>query len=279
MKAAGLQILELSHGISIAYESIGSSGPVMVCLHGFGASRETWNDIKPHMSGVARMVMLDLLGFGKSSKPRGADYSPRAQAEIVSESIDKLNHTGVTLVGHSYGGGIALLTYFLRMGRGIERLILIDAAGYEQPLPFFVGVLRIPVINKLILAVIPSRLRATITLRHLFHARAAITQERIERYAKYFDLPGAHAAYIAAAKAVVPNDLDSIVSAIPTITVPTLVIWGTNDAVISVKNARQFATDISGSQIIVMPRCGHIPHEEWPVETAEALRNFINGRR
>jgi Predicted hydrolases or acyltransferases (alpha/beta hydrolase superfamily) len=221
--------------------------------------------------------MLDLNGFGLSAKPVDADYSPLGQATVVSEFIDALNLTNITLIGHSYGGGVALIATLVRSSSEIRRLVLIDAAGYEQPLPFFVGALRIPGLNRLILNLLSPRFLAQITLRHLFYDTSLVTNERIDRYARYFDLPGARDAMIHAARSLVPPNHKAIEQAFSTIRIPTLVVWGADDAAINVRNAHRFKREMALSELLVLPRCGHIPHEERPLQTANALRRFING--
>jgi pimeloyl-ACP methyl ester carboxylesterase len=223
-------------------------------------------------------VTLDLLGFGLSDKPVTADYSPIGEAAIVSDFMDTLGFEELTLIGHSYGGGIALIVYLMRQARAISRLILIDAAGYEQTLPYFVGALRVPYLNTFILNTIPPRVRACVTLRHLFFDRRLITDERIGRYARYFDLPGSHRAFIRAAGAMVPPNHSEIIASIPTIAVPTLILWGANDTVIGVCNAHHFAADIPGSAVHVFAQCGHIPHEEKPGPVANVILGFLYGR-
>lgn len=270
-----IEYFDFSPKIRVAYEERGSSGPSLVFLHGFGASRETWNDVTPVLTDKARLFLLDLMGFGLSSKPEGVEYSIAMHATIVAQFMRSLGIQDVTLVGHSYGGGVALRTYLDHERAPIRRMILLDAAGYRQPLPFFVGSLRVPLLNYLILNFIPPDVRAAITLKHLFYSAEAVTRERIRRYSKYFDIPGAHRSYVAAARHVVPADHGDIVDRIPTIDVPTLIIWGRNDAAIDVGNARRFARDIPKSELRVLEHCGHIPHEEKPTQTAAAILEFV----
>jgi pimeloyl-ACP methyl ester carboxylesterase len=270
-----LGYFDFAPDIRIAYEVLGNGGPSVVCLHGFGASRASWYDVAPFLRDHVRLYLVDLLGFGSSSKPPRADYSVAMQSTIVAKFISALRLPDATIVGHSYGGGVALRTYLDHDNLPITRLVLIDTAGYQQPLPFFVGTLRIPILNYVVLRSTPARIRAKITLNHLFWAREHVTEERIKRYAQYFDLPGAHSSYIAAARHLVPSDHGEVVSRIASISIPTLILWGEHDAAIDVRNAYRFHEDIKGSELIVLPQCGHIPQEERPRETADALKRFI----
>ena len=94
---------------------------------------------------------MDLKGFGLSSKPHDGKYSAKDQAEIVTAFIEQNGFADLALVGHSYGGAVALLTYFKLLDKGLGSrvlsLVLLDSAGYVQRLPFFVLLPRIPVVN------------------------------------------------------------------------------------------------------------------------------------
>src|SRR5947209_10945987 len=154
-------------------------------------------------------------------------------------------------------------------------MVLIDAAGYIQSLPFFVDVLRIPIINWVAMNLVPSTIRAKFTLDRLFYDTTKVSDERISRYAKYFDQPGSSYSFIEAARQLIPEDPESIVEKIKTIKVPTLIIWGENDPAIHVDYAYRFKKDIADSQIVIIPTCGHIPNEEKPAETVRAIVNFL----
>lgn len=274
-KSQELEYFEFAPDIHIAYEVVGDAGPAVVCLHGFGASRASWSDVAPLLQDHFRLYLLDLMGFGRSSKPLSADYSVAMQATIVAKFISALRLRGVVLIGHSYGGGVALRTFLDHDSLAIERLVLIDTAGYQQPLPFFVGTLRIPILNRLALRFLPAKARARITLNHLFWSRECVTDERIRRYAQYYDAPGAHNSYIAAARHLIPTDHGEIVSRISSISVPALIIWGQQDAAIDVQNAHRLHEDIRGSKLVILPQCGHIPQEEQPIQTSQELIRFI----
>jgi pimeloyl-ACP methyl ester carboxylesterase len=264
----------------INFEVHGNGPCQVLLLHGFGASLETWRDIQPYLEKKHRVFMLDFKGFGLSSKPKDHKYSPEHQAEIVTAFIENQQLQNIALIGHSYGGAVALLTYLRLKDRRAENrirlLILIDAAGYlQQTLPFFVSLLRIPVVNWIILNFVPARLRATFTLRYLFYYHSAVTAERIERYGRFFDLPGSHGAFIQSARLLRPTNSERITRRIPEVEVPTLVIWGKNDPAVPVEHANRFHHEIAFSKCAIIPSCGHVPQEERPSETATLILGFL----
>lgn len=270
---------EFSPGIEINFEVCGNGNQPMLLLHGFGASLESWRDIQPWLEKHFRLYLVDLKGFGLSSKPKGGLYSLEDQVDVVVSFIESLNFDRLILIGHSYGGAIALLTYFKLDERScaerISSLVLIDAAGYLQKLPFFISILQTPLVNRIVLNCLPAKWRAKFTLRRVFHDPCKVTDQIVDRYARFLDLPGSHNALIETAKLVIPDDPASVIQRIREIRAQTLIIWGQNDPAIPLEHAYRFREDISTSTLEVIPECGHIPHEEKPSETGQVVLSFL----
>jgi pimeloyl-ACP methyl ester carboxylesterase len=267
--------------IRISYEVHGNGNTPIVFLHGFGASVETWRDVQSRLALGNRLFFLDLKGFGLSSKPDNSKYSLVDQAEVVLAFMKAQNLHDVTLIGHSYGGAVCLYTYFndrSRLNGGlIRRLILIDAAAYVQEFPFFIDILRKPVINWVVMKLIPAQTRASLVLHRLFHDARKLSEERIARHADFLDEPGSYNSFVECAKQLVPANPDSISALIKTIEVPTLILWGANDTAIPVEQGQRLRRDIRTSSLVIIPNCGHVPHEEAPEESLEAILSFLGG--
>jgi pimeloyl-ACP methyl ester carboxylesterase len=274
-----IHMFQFSPDIEVNVDYFGAGKRTLVCLHGFGASSQTWTDIKPFLQTFGNCFALDLKGFGLSSKPRDGHYSLRDQAEIVVSLITKMRLSKITLIGHSYGGAVALLAYFDLVERGlkdlVESIVLIDSGGYLQRLPFQVAIPRTPVLNTLLVRWTPVRWQVIFTLKRLFFDQTKITQERIERYAKFLRLPGSQQALISAAEQVIPENPQDVIDRIRELSAPTLIIWGRNDRVIPLEHAFRFHEDIPNSELKVIDNCGHIPQEEKPSETADAIERFL----
>jgi pimeloyl-ACP methyl ester carboxylesterase len=271
-----------SEQVQISYEIHGDGDSPIVFLHGFGASVETWRDIQSRLAQGNKLFFLDLKGFGLSSKPDDGKYSLDDQADIVLAFIKSQDLHNVTLVGHSYGGAVCLFTYFKdrsnQSGSVIKRLILIDAAAYVQTFPSFIGVLRIPVINWMVMNLVPAHLRASYVLHQLFHDPAGVSDERISRHAEFLNQPGSFHSFVECAKQMVPAHPDSIAQMITTIDAPTLILWGADDTAIPLDHARRLHQDIRNSRLAIIPNCGHIPHEEMPEESLSAILSFLKDR-
>ncbi len=270
---------DYSDKIQINYEIHGNGNPTIVFLHGFGASVETWRDIQSPLSKRNTLIFLDLKGFGLSSKPDDGKYSLKDQAEIVYAFLKAHHLRDITLVGHSYGGGVAIFTYLKdRSGysRGIiRRLVLIDAVGYVQEFPYFIDILRKPFLNWVVMNLIPSQITASYILHSLFYNGKKLSEERTTRYAEYFNQPGSYNSFVECARQIVPSNPDSVAALVKTIDAPTLIIWGANDPAIPLKYGQRLNQDIRNSKFVIIPNCGHIPHEESPEETLNAILNFL----
>ena len=271
---------KFSDDVAINYQVLGQGNCPMLLIHGFGASLESWSDIEPLLADHFRLYLIDLKGCGYSSKPRAGGYSPIDQAEIVAAFIDENRLQNLVLVGHSYGGAVALLTYLrlentANQSKHIDSLVLIDAAVYPQKLPFFVSIPRIPILNRLILDLIPAREQARFTLTHLFYDSSKIGRERIDRYAHFYDLPGSRGALIKLGEQIFPQNIHSLTNEISNISVPTLIIWGDSDPAVPVEQGYRLQNSIKMSKLEIIEHCGHVPQEEKPQETARIMKKFL----
>lgn len=273
------QTFHFSEDVQINFEKRGDQGPAVIFLHGFGASLATWNEITGAFSTEDyQLYFVDLKGFGYSSKPKDGKYSILDQAEIITEFILRNNLEHVILVGHSYGGGVALLTHinFHKSPKNpIEKMVLIDSAGYTQKLPFFVEYLKTPVVNFLILNFVPHKMRAEQTLKKAFYDNSKVTEDKIHQYSQFFDMPGSHNSFVQTAKQILPKNYKTIIDQFKLVEVPTLIIWGRNDSIMPLDDAYKFQTDIRNSMVRVVEDCGHIPQEEKPEETAKLIIEFL----
>ena len=111
----------------IAYVDEGD-GRVVVLLHGFPTSSHLWRREIPLLASRMRVIAPDLLGYGQSEHPRGADLSMRAQAVAVRQLLQGLDVSEVAVVGHDLGGVVAQL---LALEGGVRTLVLLDSACFD----------------------------------------------------------------------------------------------------------------------------------------------------
>ncbi len=137
-----------SENININYRVYGNGTLNIFCIHGYGSSLRTWLDIKDSLSPTAKLFLIDLKGFGLSSRPISKNYTPKDHALIAASFIKEKNLSEIILMGHSYGGSILLETLLLLKKNfkniKVKNLILIDPAIYIEKLPFLLFRLKEP---------------------------------------------------------------------------------------------------------------------------------------
>ena len=259
------------------YETYGSGEPV-VFLHGLGASIYTWRKVKDPLAADNKLFLIDLKGFGKSPKPPDDRYSLLDQANLVYELILENDLQNLTLVGNSYGGAVSLLLSIrlcAETPNRLSKLILIDSAGYNKLLPWFVKLLRTPIIGWLMVHLAPARMLANTVLKEAYYDDQLITAADIEAYAKPLEMENGKYALLTAAQQAIPTDFEGWIAKYPTISVPTLILWGEFDTVIPVEIGEMLDAAIPCSKLTIIPNTGHIPQEETPIPTIELIKDFL----
>ena len=248
----------------------------VVMLHGFGATRFTWRDVAPDLARTHQVHLLDLLGCGESPKPGNGDYSPAGQAQLVDAYVARLGLPDVTLIGHSFGGAVALLTALRLLPlQRIRRLVLLDAPLYPQPLPFFIHALQSP-IGPLATRLLPTRYQVRHVLRRTYHHTVSIDPAVVATYAASLEQPGARHALVATARTLVLDDAAAAVEQVRRLTVPTLLVWGRHDRIVPISTGERLSRELPDARFVVIETSGHAPQEERPAETIEILRAFLD---
>ena len=265
--------------VRLAVTDIGEGQPV-VLIHGLGTNSYTWRHITPALAGSHRIITVDLKGFGASEKPLEGHYTVRTQADLVSEVIARKNLNNVTLIGHSYGGGVSLLIALddakARVKR-ISRLTLLDSIAYPQSMPLFFDLIQVPVIGDLSMSVIPADVQIEQALRLAYEQDAAVTQEAIARYSAPLTTTGGKHAVVETVRQLVPKNIETIARQYPNITVPTLIVWCDRDRVVPIELGRRLAANMPKAGLRIIRGCGHAPQEEKPTETLEIIRAHLRG--
>ena len=262
--------------VKLAYREQGN-GPPMLMLHGFGANAYTWRHVEPALAERHKVISLDLKGFGQSDKPFDDDYSAFDQANLVADFIVAHNLKNLTVVGHSFGGGVALLLALderPQLKRRIKRLVLIDTIAYPQKIPIFFKVLRTPVANHVSTRMTPPYVQARTALHIAYYDDSKISFQDIAAYAQPLTTPGGKHALIETAKSIDLDDFKDITKRYRTIKQPVLIIWCDHDKIVPEGVGRQLHSELPRSTFKKMSGCGHLPHEEKPEETATAILAF-----
>ena len=260
------------------YKEVYGKGDPILCLHGLGASIFSWRHFIEPFSQNNKLILVDSKGCGKSPKPNDTHYSIAEHTENIYKIILEENLTNLTLVGNSLGGAIAMLIAIRLLEQDparLSRLVLIDTAGDKNYLPIHLKLVR-SIFGPLVIYLSPSSLAAKMVLRMCYYDRRKITAEDVEAYARPIASSGGRHALLQTSRQCIPPNADEIIAKVKTITVPTLILWGRQDGVIPLKVGELLHQAIPNSKLEVIERCGHIPHEEKPVETIARIADFLS---
>ena len=262
------------------YYAIYGLGQPLLAIHGLGASMYSWRKFVEHANTFPgyQIILIDLKGSGNSEKPHDKNYSILTQRDLVYDFILEQNLTNLTLVGNSYGGAVSLILALklIKENQGLlTKLILIDSGGYDLLLPWYLKLLRTPVLGWLALHILTPHQAAYTVLKNAYYNRDLITEPQIAAYAAPIGSPGGRYALLQISKGVIPPDIDKITAQYPNINVPTYILWGLNDKVIPLKIGKMLHAAIGGSRLELINECGHVPQEEKPAETICWMREVL----
>ncbi len=265
--------------VKLFYEEEGKGPPVLL-IHGFGTSTYTWRHIAPALALTHRVIAVDLKGFGQSDKPFDARYSVFDQAELLAQLIEDQDLRDLTIVGHSFGGGIALLLALEndnRLNGRIKKLVLLDTIAYPQHIPVFFRLLDVPLFSHLGVRMVPPMVQTRVALRIAYFDDSKIDPEEVETYAAPLKTAAGKHAIIYSARQIVPDDLAEIAERYASIALPTLILWCDHDRIVPFEIGLKLRRTLPNSSLRLVRDCGHMPQEEQPETTLKLLQGFIGG--
>lgn len=258
-------------------ETYGSGDPI-IFIHGLGASLYTWRNMKAPLEANNKLFLVDLKGFGQSPKPRDNRYSLYDQADLIYQLILEHDLKNLTVVGNSYGGAVSLVVSIRLCAENpnrLSKLILIDSAGYDELIPWFVHLLRTPVLGWLVVHLSSNKKLAKTVLDESYYNDNLITAAQIAAYAAPLGMKNGKYALLKTAKQAIPKDFKKLIAKYPTISVPTLLIWGDKDKVIPIKIGQKLDAAIPCSKLTTIADTGHCPQEETPIPTIDLVKDFL----
>jgi len=276
---AELRHIEI-HGHRVGYRSAGS-GPVLVLIHGMAGSSATWRSVIPALAEHFTVVAPDLVGHGESAKPRG-DYSLGAFASGVRDLLLALGHERATLVGQSFGGGVAMQFAYQFPDRA-ERLVLVSSGGLGDEVNVLLRLLTLPGAEFVLpLActhwVHDLGVRVSGGLARLGLHTSPHLAEAWESYGSLADAE-TRTAFLSTLRSVIDLAGQRVSAAdrlYLTADMATLIIWGDRDNIIPVEQGRAAQQAIRGSRLEVFSGAGHYPHCEQPAHFVDVLVDFMS---
>jgi pimeloyl-ACP methyl ester carboxylesterase len=267
------------HGHDIAYRG-GGTGPVLVLLHGMAGSSETWEPVLAALTEHFTVVAPDLPGHGDSDKPRG-DYSLGAHASAVRDLLRALGHQRATIVGQSFGGGVAMQLAY-QHPECCERLVLVASGGLGQEVALLLRALTLPGAEHLLPIACNGRVRDAGTavtgwLDRIGLRPVPVVAEMWRSFASLSD-GATREAFQHTLRSVVDLHGQRVSAAdrlYLAADVPTLIVWGDRDPIIPIDHAYSAHELLPGSRLEVFEGAGHYPHCEQPDRFVAVLVDFL----
>ncbi|SDC98920.1 alpha/beta fold hydrolase [Actinokineospora iranica] len=257
-----------------------------VYVHGLGGSATNWTDLAGQLSGHAPGIAVDLPGFGRSSPPEGYPYTIEAHAEALATWLRGMALGPVHLLGNSMGGMICIVAAAKHPDL-VRTLTLVSPAVPDLrpnvnrmsdprlPLAF------LPVIGTSVrrqLSQLTPHERAMQMLNLCYADPGQVTPERIEEAAREYaeraklawSTPALARSTIGLIRSWLAPRSRSLWRFVPRVQAPTLVVWGAEDKLMTVRKAPRTAKLLPKARLLILPRTGHVAQMERPATVARA---------
>ncbi|MEM8800197.1 MAG: alpha/beta hydrolase [Pseudomonadota bacterium] len=245
------------------------AGPVLILLHGFTYSLESFDAVAQELAREYRVIRYDLLGHGLTGADPKERYAPKERAAFIGEVMDVLGVERATIVGNSLGG-LAAWRFAAQSAGRVNALVLIAAAAFpyngvtETPAP-------IPDMMRLYLKTAPKPGIAASTAL-IWGDDSAIPPATVDRLHAMLAREGAGEAML---RSLEKFTLPAPEADLAAITAPTLILWGESDLVVPMSQGKGLDSAIANSQLVTYPGVGHVPHEEAPAQVIRDIRAFL----
>ncbi len=259
-------------GGDLAYADLGEGPPVLM-LHGFPTSSFLWRREAWLLAQRMRVIVPDLIGYGRSEKRTEVDLSERAQAGYARELLAHLGIEQLAVVGHDLGGGVAQML-LLDPGPDVHALVLVDAVCFDAWPIEGVKMLQAATSEQETAEFVESLIRLTFDLG-ISH-RGRIDEPTLRAYLDPWleDPP----AFFRAARGITGRGLAERGHELGATNIPTFVIWGEDDPFLDSELGEHLGETIPGSTVALLPGCSHFVNEDAPQVVGPLLYEYLRSR-
>lgn len=245
-------------GQRIHYDESGpESGRPVVLMHGWGCDHSTVRSIAAALDTGMHVFNLDLPGHGKSPEPDQVWGVPE-YTNIITRFIDTLKLEDPVLIGHSFGGRIAIM---LASRRPLTKIMLVDAAGIKpkRPLKYYIKVYSFKAARKILPFIIGK-------------SKASKVIDSWRSKAGSADYRNASPMMRSIMSRAIGQDLTSLLLDIKA---ETLLVWGAKDTATPLRDAKIMERDIPGAGLVTFPDAGHFSFLDEPAQFRAVAREFF----
>lgn len=257
------------HDLDIAYYDDGSGDPV-VFLHGIPTWSFLWRDIAPALEDKRRVIIPDMVGYGKSAMEDTFDRSIRAQEEMIDGLLDSLGIETISFVGHDLGGGVGL-RFASHQPDAVDKLVLSNSVAYDSwPIQTIVDLGLPSTINEMSVEELQEMLDG---LYRQTLASDDPSEEFIEGMKAQWHSD--QAAFSLSRNAIATNTNHTTEIDYEAITAETLLLWGANDEFQPISYAERLYDDLSSTELIGLENATHWVPQDRPAAYRDELRSFL----
>lgn len=260
---SGVKTLTIQvHGYRLHYLEEGPrNGEPVVLVHGLGASAEDWRNLAPYLAKAGfRVLMPDLLGYGRSPRPADFSYSVRDEAGLVLGFMDALGLKQVDLGGWSMGGWIVQIVAGQAPER-VRRLMLFDSAGLYAAPDWDTHLFT------------PTTAKQLAQLQNLLTPHPDAIPGFVSRDILRVTRQRGWVVQRAMASMLTGRDVTD--SLLPQLKMPVLIAWGSEDRTLPVDQAQKMHRLMPQSQLDVVAGCGHLAPLECTGEIGPDVLAFL----
>lgn len=260
-------------GAQVRWDRIGSGPPVVLC-HGTPFSSYVWRSTVEALAPQRTVYVWDMIGYGQSGKPE--DVSLEAQGKLLLALVEHWDLAAVDVVAHDFGGAVALRAHLLH-GMEVRSLALVDVVALAPwGTPFF----RLVGQHAEVFTRLPPNLHRALAWEYVAGASHQGFSPEVHEalIAPWLGEEGQAAFY----RQIAQGDeryTDEVERLLPGIEVPTLVLWGAEDAWLAPSYGLRLHELIPDSQYGLIEGAGHLVQEDRPVELNARLVDWLERNR
>lgn len=254
---------------------IGGEGPVVLFLHGIPGSADAWTSVASELQDRYRVIVPDLLGFGRSA-PSVDDYYMVGQARAVAALLDALDVSSFSLVTHDFGGPVGLTLLRDHSEFQLARLVLASTNVFTDTyVPPPLRIASVPVVGTLAFgAFVGNRFGLRLLYQQAVARKDALPWSRFQRHLTPSAMTQTRRIFQRSLADMEAN-YGSIEAMLPDLDVPALVLWGDRDPFFDVTVGERTTGALPDARFVRFERTGHFVPEERPGDVAEELRTFL----
>lgn len=269
-------------GSRLYYYAAGTrgAGEPVVFLHGFPASSHLWHGVVRELAVSApghRLVVVDMLGFGRSDRPLDAALTAMAHAGRVRALMDDLKIDAACLVGHGMGGGVAQVVACAWPER-VTRLCLVDSVAFDA------WPRRAARLARWLSSIAPlGRALGAPLLASLAHgsllagyASAETGRHSLDHYLHAFTNHLGVDALVTQLRAMRDPSVPALGSQLGGVRQPTAIVWGRLDPFLAVSVGERLRDAIPGATLEIIPDARHYTPEDSPERVARAIGELLS---